>query len=424
MAANTYAQILKYGLQASYNNIQSKDANVLYFCTDTGKIYKGDIDFTNMVVVADSKPATPIVGKLYVLADSDTVEAYTASGWVVVSKAVATTIDKDSTNDKVASAKAVYDAIQAAVEDLAGSEDTIKSVEAGTTEAAIKVTKGDDSSSEFTVKGVVTTPTWDATARKLTLPVSGGTSVEVEIGKDIFIDPSADNKYNPETGNIELYLNDGAGGAATKIEVPASSLVDVYTGGTTDSATVAVSDDNVVTATVKVDSAEGNAITVTANGLRVDLGDYAKSEAVQEKLDEIDEHLVSIDIKNDRLEGEINTLNSDAQTEGSVDYKIAQAKNDFIDAQIEPLINELDTVSDVADQAAADILVLNGDAQTEGSVDYKIAQAKEELSGDVSALEERVATLEGEMDTAQADITTNAENIAALAAATTGWGTF
>ena len=142
--ANTYTNILKAGLQASYNALQTKDNNVLYFCTDTGKIYKGEVDFTNSVVVAASKPETPIVGKLYVLADTNTVEVFVGGAWKVVSYPTVTSIDVNSDDNHIATAAAVYNAIQDAIEDLSASEDTVKAIEAGSTEASIKITKGDD----------------------------------------------------------------------------------------------------------------------------------------------------------------------------------------------------------------------------------------------------------------------------------------
>jgi hypothetical protein len=38
--ANEYTRILNAGLQASYDALETKNPNLLYFCTDTGKIYK------------------------------------------------------------------------------------------------------------------------------------------------------------------------------------------------------------------------------------------------------------------------------------------------------------------------------------------------------------------------------------------------
>jgi hypothetical protein len=45
------------------------------------------------------------------------------------------------------------------------------------------------------------------------------------------------------------------------------TLVDIYTGAETDTITVAVSEDNVISAEVKVSAAEGNIITVNEDGL-------------------------------------------------------------------------------------------------------------------------------------------------------------
>ena len=74
--ANTYNKVLLAGLQAKYDSMASHDANILYFCTDTGKLYKGDVDFSNSLVAASTKPGTPVAGKIYVLADTNTIETY------------------------------------------------------------------------------------------------------------------------------------------------------------------------------------------------------------------------------------------------------------------------------------------------------------------------------------------------------------
>ena len=367
-----YTQILKAGLQANYDALQTKETNVLYFCTDSQKIYKGDIDFTNNVIVAASKPATPVAGKVYILADTNTVEVYVNGEWKVVSYPLTTTVDLNSDDVHVASAKAVYDAIQDAVDSLASSEDTVKGIAASASaEGTIVITKGDDSTADVVIPGVVTTPTWDATARKLTLPVTGGSSVEVNIGKDIFVDPEADNKYNAETGNIEIYLNDGQdGSASTKLEIPASALVDVYEGGDTTSAKVVVGDDNVIKVNVVVDPVEGNALVLTETGLKVDLSAYAK--------------------------------NSDVE-----------ATNGAVSA----LTDRVTAVEGVAAGNTSAIGILNGDANTDGSVAKQIAAAVATLNATDEGLAARVEDLEEAAEGLRTDLD-------ALALATTTWGTF
>lgn len=367
--ANEYFNILRAGLQAGYDALGTKDANVLYFCTDTLKIYKGDLDFSNHMIVAAAKPATPVAGKMYFLADTSTVEAYVNGAWKVISYPMVTTVDATSDDAHVPSAKAVMDAITAAIADVTGGAAMVKSVEAGSTDGSVKVTTGDNASKEFVVPNVVVSPTWDSATRKLTLPVAGGQSVVVEIGKDIFLDTTAENKYNAETGNIELHLNDG-----TAIEIPASALVDVYTGGKTDSATVSVDDNNVITCALNIDPMEGNALVLTAAGLKVDLSAYAKTEVVNQQITAVQE------------------------------------------------------VANRADQQATAnknaLEILNGDAQTEGSVAKQVATAKTALEQQISGVDQKATTNATNIGTNATNIQANADNIAALAAATTAWGTF
>lgn len=366
--ANTYNQILMAGTQANYDLIESKDANKLYFCTDTGKIYKGEIDFTNHVIAAANKPSSPIAGKIYILADTGTVEVYVDSAWKVLSYPVATTIDMSSDDVHVASAKAVYDAIQEAIADVTGGSTVVKEVAAGSEAAQLTVTKGDNSTSTVTVPGVVTTPIWDAGQRKLTLPVTGGSAIEVNIGKDIFLDPDGASGYNEENQTIELYLNNG-----TMISVPAADLVDTVTGQDTQTASVSVAANNTISVTVKLDP-EGNAIVAGENGLKVDLSGYATTVAMNAAV-----------------------------------------------AAVQDAVDELETT--VGGHTTA-LSTLNGNESTEGSVDFKVKAAKDALTSQISALGGKVSTLETDNTQNKADIQTNEENIAALAAATTVWGSF
>ena len=120
IVAKTYPKVLKYGLQQAYNEMAVKDPSVLYFCTDTKKIYKGDIDFSESVRVVASKPVSPAVGITYVIGDTGAVEMFDGTNWKVISYPTVTTIDVDSTDTSVASAKAVYDFVQATLEDRLG----------------------------------------------------------------------------------------------------------------------------------------------------------------------------------------------------------------------------------------------------------------------------------------------------------------
>ena len=452
--ANTYNKVLLAGLQASYNALAVKDANVLYFCTDTGKLYKGDVDFSNAVVAAATKPGTPVVGKIYVLADTNTIETYVNGAWQVLSYPMVTSVDANSDDMHVASAKAVYDAITNAIADVTGGSAVVKSVAAGEADATVVVTKGDDSTSNVVVPGVVTTPTWDTATRKLTLPVSGGATIEVNIGKDIFLDPEADNKYNPETGNIELHLNDG-----TELIIPASALIDVYTGGTTNSAKATVGDDNVIKVDVVVDPVEGNALVLTEAGLKVDLSNYYTETETDALIKVAKDAADAAQAQADANKTAIATLNGDSTTEGSVDKKVAdavaalkageiKANADAVaaaQAAAEAAQGTADDGKALAESAHDAIDVLNGDASTDGSVDKKIKDAVDNLkANEIKANTEAAAaaqaaaeaaqgtadkgvqdaaTAQAAAEAAQAKADANAEEIAAIAAGL-GWGTF
>ena len=291
----SYPNILKYGTQAAYSALATKDSDVLYFCTDTKKIYKGTIDFTDSVVygaTTNADVASPIVGKLYVFAGSGTTEVYNGSAWTVVSYPIATSISSTAAaNDDVhvATQKAVYDYVAS---QMAGT-DVVKAIAQKTTtdpetSATVPVrgtftyTTGDDLTHDVQLTGVVTKPSYDATTRTFTFPVAGEADVEVELGTDIFIDPTANNRY--ENGNIYLYLNDGSASSdPTELVIPVTALVTDYFGD--DTASVQVNIDNSthkVTADVRLKpdittsgSEWENALKVSttsgAEGLYVDL---------------------------------------------------------------------------------------------------------------------------------------------------------
>lgn len=246
----SYPNILKYGTKANYLAIQNKSADVLYFCTDSKEIFKGTINMTDNIVYlgnADTKPtaANAIPGKLYFngVNGSNTWEVSDGNAWKVISYPIVTEIDADPNNNDdvhVPSAKAVATLVSQAI----AGEGVIASVAASTTtEGAIDVTDGAGNTEEVVIPGVVTTPSYDATTRTFTFPISDDAEnpVVVELGTDIFIDPEANNRY--ENGNIYLYLNDGSATSdPTQLVIPVTALVTDYFGD--DTASISVDIDN------------------------------------------------------------------------------------------------------------------------------------------------------------------------------------
>ena len=337
VAAHTsYPNILKYGLQASYNALETKDSSVLYFCTDTKKIYKGSIDFTDSVVYETNKDSVsaPIVGKLYVFSSSGTCEVYNGSTWTVVSYPIITSIGVSADDVHVPSAKAVKDYVDA---QMTGG-DVVKSIaQKMTTDATpqpvrgtFTYTTGDNTDHDVQLTGVVTKPTYEASSRTFTFPVAGENDVVVELGKDIFIDPEANNRY--EDGYIYLYLNDGSASAdPTELQIPITGFITDYFGDNTDSIAVNVdANTHAVTAEAilrpDVAGTFENALKVSstagAKGLYVDLSG------------------VEGDIAG--LEADIERIDGNDSTEGSIAYKI-KAYDDTTGAAMRSDISQLDT---------------------------------------------------------------------------------
>ena len=170
--------------------------------------------------------------------------------------------------------------------DATGAEQTkavfetgVRKVEAGSTVDKLKVTTADTTgaltSTEILIgAGNVKNPTYDAETRKITLPVlqADGTTqaLEINLGKDMVV---KSGRYDTETQEIILVLTDDS-----EVKIPAASLVDVYTGDATATVTVTVSDDNKITANVKVAATAGNLVKVGEDGLYVVEEDFTATK--------------------------------------------------------------------------------------------------------------------------------------------------
>lgn len=412
----SYPKILYTGTQAAYDAIASKDANVLYWTSDTNKIYKGAVDFSKSVEAVASQPTSPAAGRLYLCADTGKAQFYTGSEWKTVNLPEVTSFtDENADNLHVATTAAIKTYVEGKI---GTSADVVKSVDATAGKAGtITVTQADDSSKEvtvhdvfkgiadktvgdaatpatftltdtdgdttdytvkgvatslaagataakvtlskssgaaddvtvpgvmtaiaagstaatvattlstgtadaitvpgvmtgiaagsddaeiaitlstgtaenITVPGVVTDLTWDAQTRTITVTESDGSTGEIEIGKDIFIDPNADNRY--EGGYIYIYLNDGTESKdPTELKIPVTGLVTDYFGDDTDSIEVDVdSNTHKVTASaiLRADKAATESDPGFKNALKVsstegDKGLYVDLAPVEESID-------------------------------------------------------------------------------------------------------------------------------------------
>lgn len=266
------------GTLAAYNTLATKDANSLYFITDSNPalLYKGDKLYTKSWLAVESLPETGIAGVLYLNAADNAMYTWNGSAFVAVSRPVATVVEDGNINPVTSGA--VYTAIQNAIKDLTGGSVLVKNVTASETSGKVKVETG-SGSEEFAIKGVIVDPTYDADTRTITLPYADGTdSLVINLGKDMVV---TSGSYNAADKEIELVLTSG-----DVINIPVASLIDIYTGAASNSIEVSVSDGNVITANVKVAVAsegEHNDLEVRADGLFVDVQSRvatAKKEAI------------------------------------------------------------------------------------------------------------------------------------------------
>ena len=397
----SYNQIHRFGTQAEYEALKtagSLNSNYLYFTSDTGKLYKGTIDYTNSLIKIASVPATGVDGKIYYETGSGQIKTYIDNEWVVLSYPLTTSIDsQDPSNAKVASEAAIV----SYVENMVGGDGVVADIKqkmnAGTAVAGtLTVTKGDASTFDVTMTGTAINPSWDAETRVLTIPVAGGTTVTANIGKDIFLDPGAGKNYfDSETKEIVLTLNDDPENP-TVIRIPASALYNDYTGETTNSGTVSIDGTtHSISFDLNINDSAANALVLDQDGLMVDLSNYATTAA--------------LDGVRESLQGQINNTTA---TLAATTASLGTLENNYNNttATLATLEGNYNNTT-----AALDTLTTNYNATT-----VKVA----EIEGNLNATTAKLDTLETNYNATTVQVATNTSNISDLATAATTWAGF
>lgn len=397
--AATYNQIHRYGTQAQYDALETKNSNYLYFTSDTHKLYKGTVDYTDNLITISAVPVAGVAGKIYFETSTGQVKAYIGGAWEVISYPISQAINGDNASTvAVPSEKAVVDYVESVVGDQSVVVDIDQKMNGSAAVAGTLVaTMADASTFDINMAGLAVNPTWNSTTRQLVLPVTqtDGTTqnVTVDIGKDIFLDHGY---YDSDTKEIVLVLNDSD---VTEIRIPAAALYNDYTGG--DTATASVSIDGTtheITVAAKVDSAAGNAITVVngkGGGLRVDLSAYATT--------------VSVEAIRSNLQGQI-----DATT-----------------ATLSATTAALGTLTDNYNATTADLATLTNnynattaDLATLTSNYNNTTAALDTLTSNYNNTTATLDTLITNYNATTAQVADNTANIAALATASTTWAGF
>lgn len=259
-----------YGTKARYDALAPKDMDTLYFTTDTLQLFKGTTEYTKSTKMVSSLPAAgQVQGIIYFRMTDYTMHIWNGTEFVQLNKTTVTQIPANATNDNIPTTKAVADYVNAkiaAVEGVKGKFVTDVTYNAG----ALSVAKGDESVTT-TLTGIVHEPTYDSSTRTIKLPVFGGDTLTIALGKDLVV---TSGTYNAKDKNIELTITSG-----DVIKIPVGALIDIYVGVATATATVTVSDDNKISVNVRVSAKANNSITIEEDGLYVAVPDaYTKAE--------------------------------------------------------------------------------------------------------------------------------------------------
>lgn len=342
-------KLLKWvtGSSLAFNALKRKDQNTLYFIQDTGEIYKGEKSFTESVILVDGFPNTGALGKIYVKKSNLEGKIWTGKIWQTIIQPVVELIEDDKIAEGVATAEAVKAyVIKKFAEQV--EDKFVEEISYDKRNKELKYTKGDGEHT-VSIDGFVTNVTHQDGV--LTFSVEGSKDIEINLPKDNFVESG---RYDSDTQEIILTLINGS-----EIKIPASDLVDIYTGEETNSATVDVSDNNVITVEVKVSDESDNALSIKDDGLFVEhtdiTGKIDKVDASRE-----DEILIATTDGNAKVSGlkagkatlttnDENTLATEAAVEairealqGNIDKKFDKANIKTIDT----LSRDVDTASD------------------------------------------------------------------------------
>lgn len=302
----------KTGLKAKLP--AQRDASTLYFVQDTQELFKGMSSYSESVRVVSDLPSTPATNVLYL--HEGCLKAYTGDEWAIITLPSTNFVNEESTENQVPTAKAVKDAIDTAIKNSGGSVtgDVINSV-TSTKAGHITITKG-SSDESIAIAGMVFNPTYDSDKRILTLPynkVTDGSvtpdTLQINFGKDSVV---KSGRYDEASKSIILTLSTNE-----EVTIPVDDMMVKFTGGTTKTIKVEITEGNVINANVIISDTELNALKETENGLYVK--DFSSNI--------------------NTLETNVATLMGDDSTEGSVlnAIKVSKEYADGLFATVAPL---------------------------------------------------------------------------------------
>lgn len=249
------------GTQALFNAIATKDANALYFITDTQRIYKGNVDFTQNVFLVDNFPANGVDNKIYIHKNTGEVQVYHDGSWQAVNPGYVQTIEslKDAANG---GKLATVNAIKGYIDEMINGGTSALFQDVGWNKEQGKIQfKGADGTTvlkESQLEGVSHDATYDATALRITIPQYGKDDLVIDLPKDNFLsDAYFEKDYTWTDGSVSpaivLVVNTG-NDELKKIPVPAAAMTNDYTAGKTSTIQVSIDDSHKIKARLIIDT--------------------------------------------------------------------------------------------------------------------------------------------------------------------------
>ena len=252
------------GSYAAYKALGVKDSNTLYFVE--GQLFKGDVSYTDQIVVVDSLPVTMVAGKVYVNTTDKSVTYYDGTTSTVVVPETVGSIGDATTDTALANVKAIKDFVTAEIAKIPAAVDytvTVTDETAGAGEKTKQTIKQGKSGEEVEVGTIVVpdlvmavkgTPN-DGYLKTYQFTYGTGATFEIDIPKDLVVTDGevivVDDDNPVATLTNGTYLKLTIANKTEPVYINVADLCDVYTGKTeTDGVSVAISASNEISATI------------------------------------------------------------------------------------------------------------------------------------------------------------------------------
>lgn len=245
----------------------SVDTKTIYWL-DNGTIYANNKLYGGKLEIIETDPEYPEMNTIYINKSTLSMKIYNGVSFETISKGFTISINNNSTDELVPTAKAVATYIQNKIQEVTESGTGVTSI-GYKPNGILEITK-DGEKSNLPLDGIALTPTYDDITRTLTIPIVGDNAFTVNLAKDTAVTAG---KYNKSTNEIWLTLSDDKtyDDESKLIKIPAQGLVDIYTGQGTSTTTTTVSDINEISVDVKISSEDGNSLSVKTDGLYVNV---------------------------------------------------------------------------------------------------------------------------------------------------------